>query len=287
MATETEMPQTVIDWSDNALDLRIDVGEDGMARMTRLTAPPRSLPGPPRPLREAASRGGRARSGSDLPANTPADAVSQVPVLGDAALPLLDVIVSGEGRMWSGGRYCESAAGSRFRYLGHHEGSSGAARRELRVDLADPVTGLRAEVFYRVLACHGALRSWVRLVNHGREPVTVESVTSFLCGGLSSGLSHGTDAQHEGNPDDLGDLEVRWAENDWLAESRWQSRPLRDALPDLNRLVHGADPRGRFGITSQGSWSSGTYLPMGAVVDGAPVMPGPGRSSTTAPGTGR
>ena len=268
MATETEMPQTVIDWSDNALDLRIDVGEDGMARMTRLTAPPRSLPGPPRPLREAASRGGRARSGSDLPANTPADAVSQVPVLGDAALPLLDVIVSGEGRMWSGGRYCESAAGSRFRYLGHHEGSSGAARRELRVDLADPVTGLRAEVFYRVLAGHGALRSWVRLVNHGREPVTVESVTSFLCGGLSSGLSHGTDAQHEGNPDDLGDLEVRWAENDWLAESRWQSRPLRDALPDLNRLVHGADPRGRFGITSQGSWSSGTYLPMGAVVDG-------------------
>lgn len=230
MATGTETLQTVIDWSDNALDLRIDVDEDGMARMTRLAA------------------------------------ASQVPTLADAALPLLDVIVSGEGKMWSGGRYCESAAGGRFRYLDHYQGSSGTAWRELRVDLAEPVTGLRAEVFYRVLADRGALRSWVRLVNRGSEPVTVESVASFLCGGLSSGLSRGTDAHDQGKPD-LDDLEVRWAENDWLAESRWQSRPLRDALPDLNRLVHSADPRGRFGITSQGSWSSGTYLPMGAVVD--------------------
>jgi alpha-galactosidase len=59
---------------------------------------------------------------------------------------------------------------------------------------------------------------------------------------------------------------VLWAENDWLAEGRWQRRRLRDALPDLNRQVHGADPRGRFGLTSTGTWSSGAYLPMGAVI---------------------
>ncbi|MBV9379298.1 MAG: alpha-galactosidase, partial [Streptosporangiaceae bacterium] len=124
------------------------------------------------------------------------------------------------------------------------------------VDLADPVSGLRAEVFYSALTGRGALRSWVRLTNRGALPVTVESVTSFLCGGLSSG----------GAPDDIGDLDVLWAENDWLAEARWQRRELRDALPDLNRRVHGGDPHGRFGLTSAGSWSSGTYLPMGAVV---------------------
>lgn len=252
MAVRTEMARTVIGWSDDALDLRIDVDEDGMARMTRLTAPPRPPAAPPAP-------GG--------PASIPADAASPVPT--GAALPLLDVIVSGEGRMWSGGRYCESAAGSRFRYAGyregHHEGSSGSSWRELRIDLVDPVTGLRAEVFYRILIGQGALRSWVRLSNHGRKPVTVESVTSFLCGGLSSGRSGGPAAQH---PEALADLDVRWAENDWLAESRWQSRPLRDALPDLNRRVHGADPRGRFGLTSQGTWSSGAYLPMGAVIAG-------------------
>src|ERR1019366_10746555 len=92
-------------------------------------------------------------------------------------------------------------------------------------------------------------------------------VTSFLCGGLSGGTDPES-AQHPGIPDQLGDLDVRWAETDWLAEGRWQRRPLRDALPDLNRRVHSGDSRGRFGLTSLGSWSSGSYLPMGAVTSG-------------------
>src|ERR1039457_512654 len=206
-----------------------------MARMTRLLAPP------------------------DAPAQ------HQDPAA--VALPLLDIVLAGEGRTWSGGRYCESVAGGRFRYAGHHEGSVGSSWRELRVDLADPVTGLRAEVFYRVLAGQGALRSWVRLSHHGREPVTVESVTSFLCGGLAGGTDPAS-ARQPGIPDQLGDLDVRWAETDWLAEGRWQRRPLRDALPDLNRRVHSGDSRGRFELTSLGSWSSGAYLPMGAVTSG-------------------
>jgi alpha-galactosidase len=210
LAGRSGLSRIVIGWSDDALELRIDVDEDGMARMTRLASP------------------------------------SPIPVTAKAALPLLDVIVSGEGRMWSGGRYCESATAGRFRYAGHRESSPGPAWHELRVDLAEPVTGLRAEVIYRVLLGQGAVRSWVRLENHGPKPVTVESVTSFLYGGLSS---------RAGVPDDLADL-----------DGRWQSRPLREALPDLNRRVHGADPRGRFGLTSLGSWSSGAYLPMGAVI---------------------
>ena len=92
------------------------------------------------------------------------------------------------------------------------------------MDLADPVTGLRAEISYQILAGHGkgagGLRSRARLENRGPRPVTVESVSSFLCGGLGSGPE----------PDDLADLDLLWAENDWMAEGRWQIRPLRDAL---------------------------------------------------------
>jgi alpha-galactosidase len=200
-------------WRDDALDFRVEVGDDAMARITRLAVPPTAS--------------------------------------GDATLPLADVILAGEGKAWSGGRYCESEAGGRLRYLGHDQTQPSPSGHELRVDLTDPVTGLRAEVFFRVLTGKGVLRSWVRLANQGALPVTVEAVTSFLCGALG----------------DVADLSVMWAENDWLAEARWQHRELRDALPDLNRGVHGADPRGRFGITSIGSWSSGSYLPMGAVVN--------------------
>jgi alpha-galactosidase len=233
---EATQPHETISYFDGAIELEIEVDSTGVARLTHLAAAPR----PAADHVEAAS--------------FPRPAVA-------GGIPLVDVILAGEGRAWSGSRYCESAAGRRMRYLGHERvrpaeadpvGATGGWL-ELRVDLADPKTGLKAEVFYRILEGSGALRSWVRLSNGGSAPVTVESVTSFLCGGLGS--------------DDLGELDVLWGENDWLAEGRWQRRALRDALPDLNRSAHGADPRGMFGITSTGTWSSGRYLPMGAIVN--------------------
>jgi len=229
----------IISFSDGSIDLEIEVDPTGLARMTRLAAPPWPAPDGARAAR--------------FPRVTAA-----------GGIPLVDVVLAGEGRAWSGSRYCESVTGRRMRYLGHERSRVAEATTAgtgswllLRVDLADPVTGLRAEVFYRILEGSGAFRSWVRLTNEGTAPVTVESVTSFLCGGLGGGLG----------PDDLGQLDVLWSENDWLAEGRWQRRALRDALPDLSRLAHGGDPRGRFGITTAGTWSSGGYLPMGAIIN--------------------
>src|SRR5208282_2984707 len=65
----------------------------------------------------------------------------------------------------------------------------------------------------------------------------------------------------------LSDVDLWWAENDWFGEGRWRTRALSDALPDLNTMAHRQDPRGGVSITNVGSWSSGTYLPMGAVVN--------------------
>ena len=209
-----------IGWTDEAIDLGIEVADDGTATLARLAA------------------GGGPEAGAAQ------------------GLPLVDVIVAGAGRSWSGSRYAESVVGHRLRYL-DHEQDADHEWRQLRIELEDPATGLRAEVFYQVLTGRGAVRSWVCLTNGGSEPVTVESVTSFLAGGLPGSLGEAS----------VADLDVLWAENDWLAEGRWQRRALRDALPDLNRAANGGDPRGRFGLTSEGSWSSGTYLPMGAVVD--------------------
>src|ERR1700691_997152 len=101
-------------------------------------------------------------------------------------LPLCDVLLAGAGRTWSGSRYAESAAGRRFRYVTHEESADGGWR-QLRIELEDPVTGLRAEVFYRVLAARGVLRGWITLTNGGSQPLTVESVTSFLAGALPGG----------------------------------------------------------------------------------------------------
>jgi alpha-galactosidase len=219
-----------VGWADDALELVVEVDGDGMARLARLWARDGGRPH----AGDRAGGSGRASTGNSL--------------------PLVDIVLAGSGRAWSGTRYMESVVGQQLVYLGHEERDDGPWH-ELKVRLQDAPSGLRAEAVYRVLPGRGALRSFARLTNGGAAPLTIESVTSFLGAGL------------EGPGGDLGDVDVLWAENDWLAESRWQRRALRDAIPDLDRGANGAGPRGRFGFTSTGSWSSGAFLPMGAAVN--------------------
>src|SRR5579863_688982 len=231
MVAEKTAAGLEIRWCDDALGLRVAVDEQGVARLAHLAPAPPDQVG--------------AGSGEEVPSSGEAGAIG---------LPLLDVVVAGSGRNWSGRRYCESVVGNRMLYAGHTE-RKGAQWFELEVSLEDTCTGLQASITYQVLLGGGALRSRVRMTNGGPSPLTLESVTSFLGGDLA------------GPGGSLDDAELRWAENDWLAEARWQARSLREALPDLNRAVHGARSRGRFALTSAGGWSSGTYLPMGAVVN--------------------
>ncbi len=222
--------------ADDRLELTVEVGPDQVPRLARLA-----------------------------PAGAPAD--GRPGGSGQRALPLADVVLAGEGRAWSGRRYCESATAPRLRYAGHvaTDGADhGRPWRQLRVDLADPGSadpgsadpgrGLRAEVTYRMLDGTGTVRSWVRLINTGPAPLTVTSVTSFLGGAAG----------------DPAELDVWWAGNDWLAEGRWTARALRDLLPDLGPARGTAQPRGCFGRTSLGTWSSGRYLPMGALAERSP-----------------
>ncbi len=217
-------------WTDGSLSLRVDVDERGTPKVARLG--PVTFSGP---------AGGQDAKGDGGVAS--------------ARLPLVDVVTAGAGRSKSSRRYAESVTGGRLRYVAHEERDDGPWH-ELRIELDDPASGLGAEVVYRVLVGTGVLRSWTRLHNPGPRPVTVSSVTSFLAPGLAGpgGL--------------LDEVDLWWADNEWLGEDRWHSRPFRDALPDLGLEAHaGTDPRGMFGLTSEGSWPCGTYLPMGAAVN--------------------
>ncbi len=170
----------------------------------------------------------------------------------DPGLPPLDVVTVADGRRWSGFRYAESTVGGRMRYRGHEETTDGAWREHL-LRLEDPQTGLQAELVLRMLPALGVLRSVVRLHHAGTAPVLVEAVTSLLAAGLPGTA--------------IEDIDVYWADNDWLAENRWRHRPVRELLPDVDGTVHTAPPRGCFGRTGEGSWSTGRHLPMGALVD--------------------
>jgi len=220
-------------WGQPGLELGFDVGADGVVRMTRLgPAGPGSGSGPV--------------SGPDQPGTRPA-----------AALPVVEAQVTGAGRGWSGERSVQTVVGARLVYRGHEE-SRENGWLELRIDLADPGTGLAAQAHFRSPEGIAAVQSWVRVANQGSERLVLESVTSLVTAGFTGAL---TDAA-----DPLADLDLFWADNEWLAEGRWRRRPARDLVVDLNHAIHHQDPRGCFFRASQGTWSTGRHLPMGAAM---------------------
>jgi alpha-galactosidase len=169
-----------------------------------------------------------------------------------AGLPLAEVLVAGYGRWAAAERALGTVAGGRLAYRGHKE-----FREDgwlcLRVDLADPDTGLTAQVHLRSPDGISALRSWVRLTNQGEHRLVLESVTSLVLGGI---------ADRDGG---VAVLDVWHADNEWLAEGRWQRHALREALVDVNFGRHRQQARSSFSRTSQGTWSTGRHLPLGAL----------------------
>jgi alpha-galactosidase len=137
-------------------------------------------------------------------------------------------------------------------YQGHAESREGEWLC-LRVDLADPDSGLTAQVLLRSPDGVSAVQSRVRLANRGEQSLVLESVTSLVLGGITD------------DGGGLSGLDVRHADNEWLAEGRWQRRALRDVLVDMNFGRHRQQARSSFSRASQGTWSTGRHLPLGAL----------------------
>ncbi|WP_043662422.1 alpha-galactosidase [Streptomyces xylophagus] len=174
----------------------------------------------------------------------------------DRLVPLVEVTATGHGRLWSGERFIETAIGERLAYRGHDTQTlrdGGLERTTIR--LADPVTGLAAEVTLEASPGATFLRSRVRLVNEGVGPLRLESVTTLTLGGISDAGAG------------LDGLTLHWADNDWLAECRWRQAEFRDQVVPLSRFAHGHEGRGCFERYSQGSWSTGRHLPVAALSD--------------------
>lgn len=130
-------------------------------------------------------------------------------------LPLVEVTATGHGRTWSGERFIDTAIGDRLTYRDHETVDEGSWQRTT-IRLADPVTGLAADITLRTCPGAGFLRSQVRLVNEGGAPLRLESVSTLAVGGI---------VDDSGAPDGLT---LHWADNDWLAECRWRRSAFRD-----------------------------------------------------------
>ncbi|MFB9635452.1 glycoside hydrolase family 36 protein [Streptomyces spiralis] len=172
------------------------------------------------------------------------------PVGAESAPPLVEITALGYSAGWSGPRFIESALGGRLRHRAHRCERDGVWHR-LHIDLADGTTGLAAEVVFSSPDGIPVVRSEVRLRNEGTEPLVLRSVSSLLIGALPS-------------PDVL---DVHRARNDWLAECRWFTEPLRAHVADVGREFHEHDSRACLALSSRGSWPTDGHLAMGALSD--------------------
>lgn len=172
-----------------------------------------------------------------------------------ASLPLVEVTAAGHGRGWSGNRLVGTDLGGRLRHRTHHTTRDGDWHT-LTVHLHDPETGLVAEVTYRSPNGIPVLRSEVTLRNVGQTTLHLESVSSLAVGCLTPQEPAAIDA-----------ADLLWAENDWLAECRWQRQPMRLTTPAHSGRVSHANGRAGFAVNGQGTWSSCGRLPMGGLTD--------------------
>ncbi len=173
-----------------------------------------------------------------------------LPVATESLLPLIEITALGHGSGWSGPRFTDSAIGGRLRHRAHRSERDGDWHR-LYVELCDEATGLVAEVVFSSPDGIAVLRCEVRVRNEGTEPLVLQSVSSLLIGGLPS--------------PDL--LDVHRARNDWLAECRWSTEPLRVHIADIGREMHEHDSRAALVVSSRGSWPTDGHLAMGGLTD--------------------
>jgi alpha-galactosidase len=176
------------------------------------------------------------------------------------AAPLVELAIGAEGRTGTSpnAQHRRYLASSRLRYISHVETSEGD-ESVLLVVQRDPASGLEVTSRLEHRPGAAAFRASTAVANRGDAAVTLRFVSSLALGGFG-------DASIEQAP---ARLELTSARNAWFAEFRWQRMTLEQAgIVAIGPVGLGNDSSmGSFGVRGYGSWSTGDFLPVGAVTD--------------------
>lgn len=167
-----------------------------------------------------------------------------------SAQPIIEVATVGSAS-GSPGRYTESLIGARLRHV-NTETSRGRWGPVVEVELSDSETGLSAMVKFEYVIGTATVRVGSSIRNDGDMTHTLVLVSSSTVGSTAW--------------DATGSI-LHHADNDWASENRWRSGTLRSlGQAGLGADVHAnTPPRGRFSRSAHGTWSTGEYLPIGAL----------------------
>ena len=148
--------------------------------------------------------------------------------------------------------YADSVIGSRLRYVSH---TMLRTSEGLSVDVVqrDNQRALTVATHLTLFDSAPAMRITHTITNASENQLHLLAMSSAL-----AGIS---------NAADLDKLHLLWGENGWTSEGRWHDNPLSDQLLPMQDAKFGLDVSDRFALDSSGTWSTGRYLPIGAVYD--------------------
>lgn len=168
--------------------------------------------------------------------------------------PLVEIMTPhwGNERSSNSGRYSGTHIGSTLRYRSHETSQQDGISR-LAITQEDSASGLVVTSIFEAYPGVASVRSVTTVgLAEGSSPVTLWAVSSFATGAVIS--------------DSINDVDVWEGRCTWSAENRWSSLPLRAAgLASMDVSARGETCRNAIKVTSFGSWSSGEYVPAGAI----------------------
>lgn len=170
--------------------------------------------------------------------------------------PLVELIITGDGRSRNNTRFTNTGVGSRLRYV-EHTTSSEVDLEQLEIVQVDESTGLRVTTIFTAAPGVQAARVLTAVRNDGAETVVLEAVSSVALGALVY-------------PDEqTSDLVLYSAISEQLAENRWTARPVwsQTGLADFNSSLHNQPGRGAVTAIGTSTWTTAGALPTGVIAN--------------------
>jgi alpha-galactosidase len=162
---------------------------------------------------------------------------------------LVEVHVSGENpHTHHGSKHRATMPGNRLKYVEHRDIRNDCGRK-LEIRSEDAKTGLEVISHYQFYDSIKVVRSWTELYNGGSEQIGLEYVSSFALTGVAK----------EGELPWDEKMKLHVPHNSWYGEGQWREYPLSElGLSAVNSFSVK-----RVSYSSNGTWSSHEFLPMG------------------------
>lgn len=179
------------------------------------------------------------------------------PLFQSSVVPLVSVKLTGEGKIdnKTSKAMIGGALSARLKYQSHETTRDGSVQR-LSIKSIDDKTGILVTTDLVVYGTIPVVRSSVTIKNEsGNSSIVVTQLSSLAIGGLT--------CSHQW----FEDYTLMTATNSWFREAMWREHTLPELGIDNDGIceLHSGHTASQasFGLGNRGSFSTGTYLPLG------------------------